>query len=237
MKHQLKFLAEQVFNQKIRKYSYLNRFDELLRKYNVKNVIDIGANTGQFIDWAYLSLKRREIEIFSFEPLKEPFKELSSKAQGRRRFLKWNCYPFALSDSSGTALINVSSGDATSSSLHELAIESLVRNVRQETVDLRVFDDLDISSEDLKNVLVKIDVQGHEMKVLLGMEKFVSRVRPIILLEVSNVSSYVTDLALVDYLNYFKDANYRLLWIEHNIVDLTIDREWDLCFVHQDNII
>jgi FkbM family methyltransferase len=231
MKHRIKIIAEYIFNQKIRKYSYKYRLGKLIKELNLINIIDVGANSGQFVLWANSLFLSKKTTVFSFEPLSSAYKELRVNSFKFRNKFVWKVYSFALSNEDGSAKINISVGDGTSSSLHELSDKSKVRNIGIEEVNLKAFDGLDDDFSDLDDALVKIDVQGHEMNVLQGMNNFINNKRPVIIIEIANVSSYKEDGSFTEYLKYFENAQYRLLWIEHNITDAIVDREWDLCFV------
>ena len=231
MKAALKSFLEKLFNQKIRKYSYETRMACLLKHYGIQDIVDIGANNGQFVEWVQKAFISKRTTVHSFEPIKSAFTVLERTAKRYNDKFNWHLHHFALSDNNGHQDINISVGDATSSSLHQVTENSPVQIIGKETVVLKAFDSLKLGHIDRSKVLVKIDVQGHEMHVLRGMEKYISANRPLILIEVANLSSYQDDSSLLDFLEYFDERNYKLLWIEHNITDVLFDREWDLCFV------
>ena len=232
----IKELLERLLNQKIRKYSYKYRLQNLIKDYEVSAIIDVGANTGQFVLWSQSTFCGNVKSVYSFEPLLLAYNELRRNSLKSVFSFEWKVFNLALSNKNSISWINVSSGDGTSSSLHDLLENSRVSNSGREQVELKTFDSLQLDLSLHQSLLVKIDVQGHEMSVLLGMKDFLDSRRPLVLLEVSNVSSYQENHSLLDYLKFFESIRYELLWIEHNILDVTIDREWDVCLVPKTSI-
>lgn len=53
-----------------------------LRNSSIRTIIDVGANTGQFA--RYISAIFPDANLYCFEPLSEPFKELSHSGQKNR---------------------------------------------------------------------------------------------------------------------------------------------------------
>jgi len=236
MKAAIKHFLESVFNQKIRKYSYQRRIRALFKEYGIRDVIDVGANSGQFVEWVHKAFISKKTVVNSFEPLESAFIALKENTKRYKGRFNWHVYNFALSDSKRQQEINVSVGDATSSSLHDIVEKSPVQIIGKQTVSLEVFDTLELPYIDKSKVLIKIDVQGHEMHVLNGMDEYIESNRPFVLKEIANISSYKSERSLLDYLDYFKARNYKLLWIEHNITELLMDREWDLCFAPSEKV-
>ena len=65
-----------------------------LKKYEIRTIIDVGANEGQFA--GYISKIFSEANIFCFEPLPEAFKELSKWAESKNGKVK--AFNLALGD-------------------------------------------------------------------------------------------------------------------------------------------
>lgn len=140
-----------------------------LRKNNIRTVIDIGANRGQF------SLAARNAfpnaRIISFEPLSEP-------AEIFRAIFKDDplvtLHEMALGQEISETVIHVSNADDSSSLLpisdlqNELFHGTSEKEIRK--VDVKPLDAV-LSRSDMQSpVLLKMDVQGFEKEVLLGCE-------------------------------------------------------------------
>jgi FkbM family methyltransferase len=155
---------------------------------NIRTVIDIGANNGDFLDFLVAYFK--PIETYAFEPLVAFEATLRAKAA-----LIPNCQVFslALSDHSGreslyensylpaTSLLRVSEASKTE---FPQTVGEIAKSVQVSPLD----DVLDAGSLE-KNVLIKIDVQGLEDRVIRGGEKVFS-VAQCVHIEMSFVPMY-----------------------------------------------
>lgn len=149
------------------------RDQRMLLKYlkdnNVNDCFDIGANTGQF------AKLMRSIgfmgRIFSFEPQKKAFKQLSKSANERS---KWKAYNFGLGNIAGKSIINISKNSVSSSILDisNLLVETIpeTKYILKEEIHVNRLDSF-IKEIDFKNrFFLKIDAQGYESKILEGAE-------------------------------------------------------------------
>ncbi|HEY4498883.1 MAG TPA: FkbM family methyltransferase [Candidatus Paceibacterota bacterium] len=158
------------FGLEVRKYIPPLDTLEWVKFRGIKTVIDVGANTGQFA--AEIRKKLPDAMIYSFEPVKPSYNELVRNRQGDSKFRAFHC---ALGDSEGTSIINVSSYSLSSSllpmaELHKEAFPHS-RGSTEETITVKRLDSVFSKLECPKNILLKIDVQGFEDKVLRGGEK------------------------------------------------------------------
>lgn len=147
---------------------------EWLKGMSIRTVLDIGANTGQFASLCHRLLP--DARLYSFEPLEDCYNALL-KRMGR--VPKFHAFNFALGDKNGQA--DIYRNDYTPSSsllsmeeLHKRAFpftsHATVQNIEIKRLD-DILDELDI----VENVLVKIDVQGTEDKVIMGGERLLAR--------------------------------------------------------------
>jgi FkbM family methyltransferase len=138
-----------------------------LQRLQIRTVIDVGANVGQFARLAHAVLP--EATIYSFEPLPDCHRELQSALGEFRHFRALN---YALGDSEGD-LDFWRSPHSPSSSLLRMtpAHEAVYPESRHSTlvrVRVRPLDDACRELPIQDNILVKIDVQGYEGPVLRG---------------------------------------------------------------------
>jgi FkbM family methyltransferase len=142
-----------------------------LRDRPIRTIIDVGANTGQFAR----EMRRMfpNSKIYSFEPLTGPFAHLDVWAKEQGGHVQ--TFNVALGDSSGEAKMNCHIEHTPSSSFlasTELILEQYPFTQAQQSVSVRLarLDDvlagLDEPLE--REVLVKLDVQGYEDRVLRG---------------------------------------------------------------------
>lgn len=84
--------------------TYSQRFDDellavrQLEYLNIRTVIDIGANSGQFCSQNIVPLGERIKFVHSFEPIPVAYEKLQALCA---KHTGWHAYPYALSDKSG----------------------------------------------------------------------------------------------------------------------------------------
>ena len=141
-----------------------------LRRLGVRTILDIGANEGQF---AREALKRfPQARVYSFEPLPSAFAQLASWASGVDRVTPINV---ALGDCDTEMTINLHSDHSPSSSLlkrTDLSVELYPFTAAQKsvTVPVRRLDNLAAELSLEPPLLIKLDVQGYESRVIKGGE-------------------------------------------------------------------
>jgi FkbM family methyltransferase len=146
---------------------------------NIKTVIDIGAHAGEFARMINGMLP--EAAIFSFEPLKDEFQQLQKSMHSAHGFKAFNC---AIGNTNGTVEIHRSEYSQSSSllrmaNLHKEAFpESAGESL--ETVEVKILDEVLNGFELQPEILVKLDVQGYEDKVIEGAQNTISKSRAII---------------------------------------------------------
>jgi FkbM family methyltransferase len=145
------------------------QLDRLLKHCHIDLVLDVGANSGQYA--AGLRAHGYAGRIVSFEPLAAAHARLTAAARGDPR---WSIAPrMALGDADGTVDLHVAANSFSSSILdmlpeHERAAPGS-GYVASETVPLKRLDDVaDGFLAGARRVLLKIDTQGYEDRVLAG---------------------------------------------------------------------
>jgi len=166
-------------------YNLYTTLDELSLPYP-RQLIDVGANRSQFAE--IVSPVLRGGRAVAIEPNPSVMPEVYSELH--------RC---ALSDVDGEAYLNVPGGNDEIGSLDARG------DGQQYKVSVRRFDSLPISLE--RPVLVKIDTEGQELKVLKG---FGDRLREIdyIVLEVGNRGLRLSQNNVTDIVRYLIDAGF-----------------------------
>jgi len=143
-----------------------NRWRDLLKEYQFRTILDIGANDGEFAKNA------REIfphtKIYSFEPIPAVYQKLKEYFIEDKNFVAYN---YALGNFSGDSVFYMNEFSPSSSLLEmkehkehfDIALEETPISIKLERLD-----DFDFSEEIKRPLLVKIDVQGYELEVIKG---------------------------------------------------------------------
>jgi len=151
-----------------------------LQDMSIKTVIDVGAHAGES------AVQFHELfpnaKIYSFEPLHDCFVKLNAAMKNVPNFRSFN---LALGDEEGRLDIHRSEWSQSSSllkmaNLHKEAFPFSSGEIL-ETIDINTLDNVakELDLED--NVLLKIDVQGYEHKVIDGSRNILNRVKVIII--------------------------------------------------------
>ncbi len=170
-----------------------------LVEYDFHSILDIGANEGQFSD--KMRLLFPQATIHAFEPIKESYDLLQKNFSGDSFFIPYN---LALGDQSGELIFNQNEY-SPSSSLLPLAgkhIDSFDYAVKTKPVSVRVerLTDFFQRKNIDKPLLIKIDVQGFEDKVIEGGHAVLQKAT-MILCEVSFIELYKGQSLFADISN------------------------------------
>lgn len=170
-------------------------------------VLDVGANSGQFARAMYRRFPKATFHCF--EPTPAAFLELAAWAGRQKRV---NAVHIALGDKADTVEMNLHTQHTTSSSLlptseHCKELYPFTTAQTRVSVEMKRLDDyvLGLSSPLVPGVLLKIDVQGFELKVLYGAVQVLSQTNACII-EVSLDELYLGQ-ARFEQIVAFMDAN------------------------------
>ena len=137
-----------------------------LQKKNLRAVLDIGANTGQFASRIHEILP--QVRIFSFEPIQACHQELVNNT----RTLPVKTFHYALGDTEESVTINISRHSPSSSLLDMADLHKKVfvgtDFTTTEQIQVKRLDDIAPDLQISEPFMVKIDVQGFEDRVIRG---------------------------------------------------------------------
>ncbi len=178
-------------------------------------MFDIGANTGQFAAQFHRLLP--EATLYSFEPLEDCYNELLERMGHVSEFHAFN---FALGDKNGEAQIfrndfTPSSSLLSMEKIHKEAFP-FTKNVTTQTIKIRRLDDILGELDIVDDILVKIDVQGAEDKVILGGEKLIYRAS-VLILETSFQPLYEGQLLFDGIYDLLRKKGFVYAGSEHTI--------------------
>jgi len=214
------------------------RTAKLLNHFGITQVIDVGANTGQFaegiIDFGYKG------KVISFEPVSSAFQSLSKRVN---KYPQWEAYHAAIGNIDGQVDINVSEDTQFSSikNIKEDFTETLsaARTIRKEVVDIHRLDSLIGKYFEIDQpTLLKIDTQGFEKEVMEGAAELIKSVKGLKLeiplaknLEIYNEIEW----DIVDYISMFAKMGFTCMSLDTINADKTtgIVYEVDGIFIRQ----
>jgi FkbM family methyltransferase len=187
----------------------------LLHELGVTDLVDVGANIGQYA--AQVRLYGYRGALHSFEPLASAFAVLSARAAADS---SWQARRLGLGRSAGTATLHVA-GNSQSSSL----LTMLPRHVETAPTSAIVGDE-QIELTTLDHVLgelgprcfVKIDAQGSERAILEGAGPALDRVLGLEL-ELSLVPLYAGETLFADMVAWLATRGFELRALGNGMTD------------------
>jgi FkbM family methyltransferase len=196
----------------------LERRMRLLSERRITLLLDVGANSGQYVrEMRGLGYAGR---VVSFEPLQAAFEALRARARGDA---SWTCKQIALGDGPGSATIHIAGNSWSSSLLPMLETHSQAapesRYVGSETVSVRMLDEVlpEVARPD-DRIFLKVDTQGYEKRVLEGARQSLRRI-DLIQLECSLRHLYQGDDLIGDLISWLAERSFLPVSIEPGFVD------------------
>jgi FkbM family methyltransferase len=189
-----------------------------IRERNVTVLLDIGANLGQYA----FALRDLGFEgrIISFEPLEEQFKLLEKEGLHDQR---WECHKFAIGEEEKDITIRISANSESSSILPmlDLHLEACPSSayIKEQPAKIKRLDMfLPQTIDESDRLMIKIDVQGYELKALKGAGKFLSRVE-VIDIELSLVPLYDGQPLFLEIMSFFEENGFVPVSIQNAFTD------------------
>jgi len=181
--------------------------ENLIKNLDVRIIIDVGSNKGQFI---LLCENFFDCEkIYSFEPIKELIEKQKEFFSYKKNIIFYN---FALGEKPEKKNFFLTKREDSSSFLKVNQDinnkDYLVKNEIE--VNIHCLDNI-INDKDLfSTTLVKIDVQGYELQVLKGSLRILKKIK-YILIEVSENEIYKNQALSNEIINFLKQKNFSIL--------------------------
>ena len=174
----------------------LEEYNEVMQHIPKKNVaLDIGAHVGI---WSKRLVKEFE-HVHCFEPVKKHIECWHVNITNDVNNV--DIYNVALSDVAGTSKMRVPIVNSGMSTLQHKLLKGHEHIAAEEDVETRTLDSYDFDVVDF----MKIDVEEHEYKLLRGAQETIKKHKPIMYIEVCDLSAYrfIEDL----------DIGYRIFYV------------------------
>jgi FkbM family methyltransferase len=184
-----------------------------LKNYPIRSIVDVGANSGRFAK--VITTFFPEAEIYSIEPLPDVFHQLDCWAKRQKGKVK--TFNFGLGDSRGISEMILHEDHNYSSSLLRTTdyAESIYPQMRRQspvTVNVTTLDSFmnDLSEPLVGEILIKLDVQGYEDRVIRGGIETFRKARACIL-EINIDHLYEDQADFQDLVNLLHSIGYRYI--------------------------
>jgi FkbM family methyltransferase len=170
-----------------------------------RTIIEIGANVGIFS--VYFAKRFPEAMVYAFEPSREAFSRLLKNAAANLcpNLFVFNC---AIFSESGFLNFHEPAGHLTNGSLDPSFAALFSPQVRSIPVPVLAGSTMEAFFERGSPILLKIDVEGAEPKLLQSLEGLIGRYRPDLIIEVLPVTE-----AALNELQFVRDGSYRMFQI------------------------
>jgi FkbM family methyltransferase len=157
----------------------LRYIEHLLANLSQPIVFDIGANIGNHA----LVMAKYSKMVYLFEP-QPNIAQLLQQTMALNNLTNWQIFEFGLADKAETLVLykNIEGNNGASTFIPELKSKNF------EKEELQVYRGDDIVDKNHINQLdfIKIDVEGFEAKVILGLKNSITKLRPILVIEWNN---------------------------------------------------
>lgn len=160
----------------------LNILIDLIKKNSISNFIDIGANCGFYS----FKLALQNLKIFAFEPNSEAMLKMKNTIK-ENESLSGNIktFPFGLSNKNSTMQMRslVKHGYIQTGGSCVVENQISTDNLKIYNAEFKIGDEvLNFKKED--NLSFKIDVEGHELSVLQGLQNLLNSNKCVIQIEI-----------------------------------------------------
>lgn len=185
-----------------------------LNQYKINKIFDVGANTGQYaMHMRKLGFKG---EIISFEPLSKAFIKMQENAKDD---IKWKQNNYAIGDKNEKTIINISNNSYSSSISDILETHTKAAPdsfcIGTEKIEIKKLDSIfEKYYMQGDRLMLKIDTQGYEKKVIVGARNSLQKI-VLIQLEMSLKPLYKDEMILSELISYLNKMNFELIGLEN----------------------
>lgn len=189
-----------------------------LRRFQVRTVLDVGANKGQFALFAIRQWPAADLHCF--EPFERP-RSILSRVIPQSCARRVTIYSLALGDEVGRRMLHVASRHDSSSLFPIGRMQTQTFGTTEKTtveVDVERLDSVVAASSIRRPCLLKIDVQGGEFEALKGAQGLIDGI-DLIYVECSYIELYDGQRLLNECLELLSDLGYLLVGVFNQKTD------------------
>jgi FkbM family methyltransferase len=164
-------------------YGYYEKHESTFWQYltrNKINVFDIGANVGYFSLLASNNVKSGIGKVYAFEPITKTYERALHNIR-LNNYTNIQLLQIAISDKNGLLTINV--GNEENWGMSSVNRHNYLSGT-EETISCQTLDTF-VEQHNIHSVdVIKMDIEGSELRALRGMVDAINRFRPSVLIEV-----------------------------------------------------
>jgi FkbM family methyltransferase len=180
-----------------------------LTSLGINTIIDVGAHTGEFALMIHEIIP--QAAIYSFEPLEDAYRQLELNIKSIPQGKAFHC---ALGERNGEAQIYKNEFSDSSSllkmaELHKEAFPFTARSTL-ETIKVRRLDEMVAGIALSDPIMIKIDTQGYEDRVVAGGEQLIARAK-LLIVEVSFQKLYEGQPLFAEIYELFRRKGFRYM--------------------------
>lgn len=183
--------------------------------------MDVGAHFGE-VAFHMAQKVGPSGEVYAFEPEPSLYERLIKHAERNERKMRVCTVPMALSDRSGSATLYAASEDADNQGLGSLmnGRPQLRRQVTVQTTTLDAF----VKQQKIERIdLIKVDIQGAEIRFLRGGHETFRRMKPDLLIEFSPDDLKASGKNSRDLFEVLETYGYQLFRMKQGEIGARID--------------
>jgi FkbM family methyltransferase len=194
---------------KVYRMKYWMNYNSIFEKHDIKTVVDVGANIGQFA--IKVAKKNPKVQIFSFEPIESVFKILSSNTLHFSNVKVFNI-GFGERVETMTMFCNEASPSSSMLEMDDTHVELFphTKNVKETTVNVSTLDSFTFPKDMRGNIFLKIDVQGFEDRVLSGGYQFIEKCE-VILIELNHMYLYKNQQPFYYFFSILEEKGFKYM--------------------------
>ena len=201
---------------------HIRKFTNLYNSlYNIKNIIDIGANFGYH---TLLFSRECSINVYAFEPQTQNFNLLEDNIKNNN-IKNIILYNYACGDKNCEVKMPIYNINQTINMGDITPNIGFINNNFSITKSI-LLDEIIFPS---KIDLIKIDVQGWEKKVLIGSQKLLKTHKPLLIVEFEHFQLKKTNTTCEELFSFIREQNYHIFYLEYCYPS-------DHICVHNDNL-
>lgn len=198
-----------------RAYKYRSGYDKDEIQYVIDNLkpgdvaFDIGAHKGAYAYWMRKAVTNSG-KVLCIEPQPILFTYLT-ELMSAVRYTNVDLLDCAVSENDGEAEITVPGQPGSVSQGARIDDQKIVEDKHKDDrhtikVSMRSIDSI-IKETGLHPKIAKIDVEGHELSVLKGMQQTLDEIKPILIVECEN--RHIKDHTVFDVFNFILERKYK----------------------------